>query len=89
MNNALAMIISWMIFGVTLLLSMVPDGSGGIRLNFMTLFMGAMLAVLVYVAFTFKGIPKSFQIPMIPCINCGKGMPMDAIFCPYCGHKYQ
>lgn len=89
MKNVGPMIISWMIFGVALFLSLERGFDGGIRLNIMTLFMGAMLAVLVYVAFTFKGIPQSFQIPMIPCINCGKGMPMDAVFCPYCGHKYQ
>jgi hypothetical protein len=89
MNNALAMIISWMIFGAALFLSVKPTGSGGIALDLMTVFMGAMLAALVYIALTFKGIPKSFQIPMIPCINCSKGMPMDAVYCPYCGHKSQ
>ena len=23
------------------------------------------------------------------CINCNRGMPSDAIFCPYCGHKHK
>ena len=71
MNNALAMIISWMIFGVALFLSVKPTGSGGIALDLMTVFMGAMLAALVYIALTFKGFPKSFH----PRINRIPGGP--------------
>ena len=88
MKNPVPMIISWMVFGVGLFLSLESDAGGGIRLNIMVVFMGALLAVLVYIAFTFRGFPQSFQIQMIPCTNCGKGMPMDAKFCPYCGHEY-
>ena len=86
MEKVWANVIGGVIIALSILLSIEPDGPLGFRINMMTVFLGILVAVLIYIALTFKGFVKRFMVPMRFCINCGSGMPADALYCPYCGH---
>jgi uncharacterized membrane protein len=80
-----ASLLSFFIIGISLLLSLKRDESGNISIDAMVLVLGVFIAILIYIAWTYKG--KSF-IKMRFCVNCGRNIPFDAIICPYCMHDY-
>jgi hypothetical protein len=47
--------------------------------------LGILAAALVYLITAFSG---SGRFRRRLCPTCGHGIPTDALFCPYCGHRF-
>jgi hypothetical protein len=47
-----------------------------------------LLVASVLFAVGLSGIVMGFIIPEKFCIQCGKPIDIDSIFCKYCGHEY-
>ncbi len=66
-------------------LSIERGGSLGFSINMLVLLIGLLVAALLYLILTSSNVIDRFFIPTCRCMNCGRPMPIDAQFCPYCG----
>ncbi len=96
-NNPFISVLAYIIPPIILILSFLLSlernpTTGGITINPFILILGVLVAAFLFIALIPKrptGIPKRpYGIPTRPCINCGNPIPLDGIFCPYCGFNH-
>jgi hypothetical protein len=49
------------------------------------LFLGILVAAIIYIAARYSGQAR-FRARL--CTSCGRSVPFDALFCPYCGIRF-
>jgi predicted nucleic acid-binding Zn ribbon protein len=49
------------------------------------LFLGILVAAIVYIAARYAAQARSRARQ---CTSCGRAIPFDALFCPYCGFQF-
>jgi predicted amidophosphoribosyltransferase len=88
-RQSAAIILGFLIIIFFLLLSFQrnPD-TGEVIINMTILSLGIILAVVIFVVITFSGFQdKIFKLRF--CVSCGRGIPFDAVICPYCRYDYE
>jgi hypothetical protein len=46
---------------------------------------GILVAAIIYIAARYAG---QTQLRSRQCTSCGRSIPFDALFCPYCGFQF-
>jgi predicted nucleic acid-binding Zn ribbon protein len=88
-KQTLAMLISFMVIVVALLMAIQRDpNTGSISLNPMIIFLGIVLGVFIFLGLTIQG-RQDRLIRLRFCVSCGRNIPFDAVVCPYCRYDYE
>ncbi len=84
-RTLMAFLISFVLIIMSILLSFGRDGETGVvTIDPITIILGIFVASLIFLAL----IPKNRDIiPTIPCHMCKMPIPIDGIYCPYCGYE--
>lgn len=88
-KETLAFIMSFLIISLSVILSFERTETGAITINAMVLIWGFFIAIAVYFALTFRRYWGIFLPRTRFCVSCGRGIPFDAVICPYCRHDYE
>jgi uncharacterized membrane protein YvbJ len=89
LRQNMAVMMGFLIFIMAFLLSLQrnPD-TGDLTFNITILFLGTVLAVIVFGLIVFSGKQdKFFRLRF--CVSCGRSIPFDAVICPYCRYDYE
>ncbi len=89
-KKAMALFLALVIMGIVLILSVQRNpNTGNITLDPMILLLGILVATVLYLALTFKGFPGMYPLMVRFCVKCGRGIPFDAVICPFCRYDYE
>jgi preprotein translocase subunit Sec61beta len=88
-KEILAFILSSLIIGLSLLFSFYRTATGEISINPMIVVWGFIIAIVVFFALTFRRHGGIFLPKTRFCVSCGRGIPFDAVICPFCRYDYE